>query len=106
MVDNLIGSVWQNIAPPKVGFMVWLTLLGKLNTKDMLVRKRMLTEESNYWTFCNAYKEDIDHVLVACPVSWRIWIKVVNDQGQNIANLSKLISFYEEWISRRIYNKI
>ena len=34
VVDNLASTVWMNIAPPKVEFMTWLALLGKLNTKN------------------------------------------------------------------------
>jgi len=62
MVDSLVRSIWQNIAPPKFEFMVWLALLGKLNTKDMLVRKRMLREESNYCTFCMHTRK----ILIMC----------------------------------------
>ena len=77
----MVGSVWQNIVPPKVEFMVWLALLRKLNTKDMLVRKKMLMDDLNYCTFGIAYKEDIDHVLLTCPISWRLWLKIAHDRG-------------------------
>jgi len=50
-VDSLVCSVWQKLAPPKVEFMVWLALLGKLNTRDRLVQKRMIPEELNHCTF-------------------------------------------------------
>jgi len=106
VVNRLIGSVWQNIAPPKVEFMVWLTLLGKLNTKDMLPRKGTLTEEENYCTFCNTYIEDLYHLLITCPVSWRTWNAVANDLGQTIATPINLVSFHENWVSRKISNKV
>ena len=46
-VDRLVCSVWQKLVPPKVELMVWLALLGKLNTKDRLMRKRILPVELN-----------------------------------------------------------
>ena len=43
-VDCLVSSVWINLAPPKVEFFVWLALLGKLNTKHMLLRKGVISD--------------------------------------------------------------
>ncbi|KAJ8446812.1 hypothetical protein Cgig2_016122 [Carnegiea gigantea] len=36
VVDNLVCTVWKNIALPKVEFMLWLALFGKLNTRVMV----------------------------------------------------------------------
>lgn len=38
-VDSLVCSSWMNLAPPKVEFFLWLGLLGKLNTKELWVKK-------------------------------------------------------------------
>jgi len=37
--DRVICKAWIKLAPPKVEFFLWLALLGKLNTKDMLWKK-------------------------------------------------------------------
>jgi len=44
-VDCLVSSVWINLAPPKVKFFLWLALLGKLNTKHMLLRKGIILDQ-------------------------------------------------------------
>ena len=41
-VDSLVCTVWKNISLPKVEFMLWLALLWKLNTRDLLTRKGIL----------------------------------------------------------------
>ena len=106
VVDSLICSVWQNIAHPKDEFMIWLALLGKLNIKDMLARKGMLPAEANYYTFCNSHNEDLHHLLISCSVSWSIYSSIASDLGQNITTPSTLNIFYEDWINRKISNKV
>ena len=93
-------------SPPKVEFMVWLALLGKLNTKDRLVKKRMIPSELNQCTFCNRQNEDIDHVLLSCPVSWMVWKTTVEELGVQLTYEDNLRNFYTSWNNRRIYNKI
>jgi len=68
-VDSLVCTVWKNIAPPKVELMLWLALLGKLNTRDMLVKKGILPLHENVCSFCFSQPEDIDHVLLHCQIS-------------------------------------
>ena len=82
IVDSLVCFVWQNIAPPKVEFMVWLALLGKLNTNDLLARKGMLPLEANSCTFCTSHNEGLHHLFISCSVSWSIWNSIAGDQGQ------------------------
>ncbi|KAJ8429203.1 hypothetical protein Cgig2_032989 [Carnegiea gigantea] len=62
-VDCLVSSVWINLAPPKVEFFVWLALLGKLNTKHMLLRKGVISDRDLNCSFCGIHDEDLDHVL-------------------------------------------
>ena len=104
-VDRLICSVWQKLAPPKVELMVWLALLGKLNTRDRLVKEKMIPAELNYCTFCNSHNEGIDHVLLSCPVFWSIWKSIAEELGVQLANEDNLRNFYTYWINRRFSNK-
>ena len=71
-VDHLAPTVWMNIAPPKVEFMVWLALLGRLNTKDMMVRKKIIPQECNLCSFCSLHAETCNHLLVHCSVAWQV----------------------------------
>ena len=40
--DSVICKAWMKLAPPKVEFFLWLALLGKLNTKEMLWKTEIL----------------------------------------------------------------
>ena len=103
-IDNLVCTVWKNLAPPKVEFMLWLALLGKLNTRDMLVKKGILASQENVCSFCRAQPEDIDHLLLQCQVSWNIWCTIAGDLGVQICTHNNFRQFYEEWMSKRVPN--
>ena len=94
-IDKLVCSVWVNIAPPKVELMMWLALLGRLNTKAMLCRKGIISPQAVHCTFCHTKEEGIDHLLVNCSVSWGIWEKLAVELGYNITRHDTLWQHHE-----------
>jgi len=108
VVDHLAPTVWMNLAPPKVELMVWLGLLGRLNTKDMLVRKRIIPQECNRCSFCSQQAETSDHLLVTCQVTWRVWCTIAESLGlRQLQQQQEFRQMYEWWLckSRSIHNK-
>jgi len=99
--DNLVCKAWMNLAPPKVDFFMWLALLGKLNTKEILWRKGLLQEDQIGCSFCSAQVENLDHILMACPVSWKVWSTIARDLSQRIAVSVTFRQHYEEWLARQ-----
>jgi len=106
IVDSLVSTVWKNIAPPKVEFMVWLALLGKLNTRDMLERKKVTSPDMNLCSFCNNSPETLDHVLLSCPFPWAIWINIAENLGLRLVIHQNFRLFYEWWMRRRYPNTL
>jgi len=104
-VDRLLCSVWQKVAPPKVELMAWLALLGKLNTKDRLVRRGIIPAELNKCTFCDNHIEDLNHLLLSCQITWQVWKAIAEDLGGEIPLGDNLRNFFASWINRRIANK-
>ena len=72
-VDSLVCTVWMNLSPPKVEFFMWLALLGKLNTKEVLLGQEILSNGQTVCSLCSLESESIDHVLMKCNVSWKLW---------------------------------
>ena len=105
-VDNLASTVWMKIAPPKIEFMTWLALLGKLNTREMLQQKGIIAAEANLCTFCSAHSESCDHLLMSCAVSWRVWKAIADELDVRIETKPTFRQFYEWWIRRRAHNHI
>jgi len=106
LVDNLVSSVWIKLTPPKVEFFMWLALLGKLNTKDLLLKKGILPPQENSCSFCASHTEDLTHLLVLCPMSWHIWVTLARDLGVAIAQPANFRLFYERWVFQRFKNQM
>ena len=104
MYDCLVCKVWMNLAPPKVELFMWLALLEKLNTKEMLWRKGILKEDQKRCTFCSEAPESCSHILMACPVSWKIWNIIAEDLGQKLSLHVTFREHYEDWMGRKWRN--
>jgi len=105
-VDNLTSTVWMNVAPPKVEFMAWLALLGKLNTREMLVRKGIIPAEANICTFCSEHSESGDHLLMGCAFSWNVWKCIAEELGMKIEAQQTFRQFYDWFMTRRTSNRV
>uniref|UniRef100_A0A7C9F570 Reverse transcriptase zinc-binding domain-containing protein n=2 Tax=Opuntia streptacantha TaxID=393608 RepID=A0A7C9F570_OPUST len=98
-VESLVCSVWLNLVPPKVEFFMWLVLLGKLNTKEMLCKKGVLSVNQTSCSFCSSHTESLDHVLLNCPFSWRVWCSTAADLGQQLVYHTTFKQFYSSCLS-------
>lgn len=56
----------NNAATPKVRFILWLALHGKLATKDRL--HKFGVEVDQICVFCQQSPENLEHLLFSCPV--------------------------------------
>ena len=92
-------------SPPKVELMAWMALLRKLNTKDRLATRGIISAELNKFTFCNNHIEDLNHLLLSCQTTWGLWKAIAEDLGEEITLADNLRDFFAYWINRRIVNK-
>ena len=106
IVDSLVCTVWKNIAPPKVEFMLWLASLGKLNTRDLLAKKGILQYQANLCSFCSVQLENLDRLLLHCQVSWKVWCTVAEDLGVQIVRQHSFRQFYEVWMAKGFHNPV
>jgi hypothetical protein len=70
-ISNFRRSVWKTWAPPKVKFFAWLALQNRLWTADRL-QKRGWPNNGNC-PLCSRNAESIDHLLLHCRFTQRLW---------------------------------
>ncbi|XP_028095341.1 uncharacterized protein LOC114295307 [Camellia sinensis] len=71
--------LWRNSTLPKAKFFSWLVWRGRIRTADFMHRIGALTANvSSLCVFCSAEVESINHVLLLCPLVWKLWSKMVN----------------------------
>ncbi|KAL7197309.1 hypothetical protein ACSBR2_019905 [Camellia fascicularis] len=120
---NWSKIIWGPHNIPKVSFVVWMAILGRLNTGDRL--KLFGVTQSTECVFCQHPCEDHNHIFFEFPFSERIWACIKgkmnvdwpsipwNDLVQLIANsvrgkslgtiITKLAftyTVYQVWIAR------
>jgi len=83
---------------------MWLALHGKLNTKEMLWKKGLLQEDQISCSFCLAQTENLNHILMTCPVSWKTWCSIAKNMDQVLTMPDTFRKHYEDWMARRWRN--
>ncbi|XP_060195095.1 uncharacterized protein LOC132624311 [Lycium barbarum] len=81
----------HNVAEPKRVFILWLTLLGRLRTKDRLIKWGLSVDDQ--CVFCNSAIETALHLFFNCPFSHTIWLGIL----QWLQWQRNILPWNEEW---------
>lgn len=65
----MMRLIWRNYVPQKHSFVLWLTLRGRLNTKD----NWFFQNDDDYCVFYIRYHETISHLVFRCTFVNSIW---------------------------------
>ena len=66
--------IWKSKVPPKINILGWLVAHGRVNTCDLLQRRRPKACFSPHWcVLCKKQGESVDHVFVLCEVVSQLW---------------------------------
>ena len=75
---DVLDLVWRNIAPLKVRCFGWLVWVGRVKTSDWLRNLGVLNESEEYMCiFCGSQVEELNHLLLGCEFTWKIWAAMV-----------------------------
>lgn len=78
--------IWKSRVPSKIKVFAWLVFKGRLNTKAKLAHKSITPNAD--CPRCSFNHEDMDHLLIACPLAARIWQRL---RIQVLANNTSLL---------------
>ena len=56
---NTFSNIWQGLAHPRTEFLVWFTMLGRLETKVWLHKMKILEVDNLRCVFCKAADETV-----------------------------------------------
>ncbi|KAL7170609.1 hypothetical protein ACSBR2_035481 [Camellia fascicularis] len=75
---GVADMLWKNIAPSKVQFCGLLAWKGRLKTSTFLKRIGVLNiEASSLCLLCKAEEKTVNHVLLFCPLVWKVWTDIL-----------------------------
>ncbi|XP_074287809.1 uncharacterized protein LOC141612961 [Silene latifolia] len=73
--------VWQGLAPPRYELILWAILWKRVNTKDRVMRWKPMVEDEMNCVFCGVELETVNHLVLHCKFSWRIWCELCDLWG-------------------------
>ena len=74
--------IWKSPIPHKIKVFAWLVALGKVNTCDVLQKKRPnCTLNPNWCIMCKRGEETVDHLFIHCSFGSRLWWKLLRIFG-------------------------
>ncbi|CAL5334565.1 unnamed protein product [Camellia sinensis] len=80
--SKIADLIWKNVSPPRVQFFGWLAWKGRIKTSYYLQRIGVLSDGFDpRCIFCKGEVENINHVLLFCPFTWRIWSRILQWWG-------------------------
>lgn len=68
-----VPKLVRTIAPPKVALFVWQASLDRIAFLANLMRREVVIERDGSCCICGGTEETVDHLLLCCGVSWRLW---------------------------------
>ena len=69
---------WKLSIPIKVRVFGWLLTLKKLNTQDLLQRRKLFLSISPNWcVMCRKSSESVNHLFLHCSVAQKVWTVII-----------------------------
>ncbi|XP_076949470.1 uncharacterized protein LOC143622116 [Bidens hawaiensis] len=63
---------WNRLVPRKVSFVAWWAALGRLSTRDTLI-KRNIPVSSIVCPICSDLEESVEHIFISCGFAQSLW---------------------------------
>ena len=72
----------KSLIPHKIKVFTWLVALGRVNTSEVLQKKRPSTTLYPSWcVMCKRDAEKVDHLFIHCSYASHIWWKILQISG-------------------------
>ncbi|GLU15338.1 hypothetical protein SLE2022_318360 [Rubroshorea leprosula] len=81
---KVMKKCWNPLVPKKVSAFMWQSLHKRIRTKDNLIARGILKEESQaLCNMCGSCIERVDHLLLNCIHAWKLWTNCLRWWGLN-----------------------
>jgi hypothetical protein len=74
--DFVFKNLWKCGAPSKVCAFSWQLLLDRIQTKDNLLKRRIIQPPQGQCVFCGLAPESATHLFLHCSVAAKVWYDV------------------------------
>ncbi|KAI8562137.1 hypothetical protein RHMOL_Rhmol03G0011400 [Rhododendron molle] len=106
--DEVLGSLWKNLSPPKVEIFSWLALQGRVATRSVLAHRNMLQEgQVPLCPLCSLSEETPEHLFLHYLASW--WFdNSFRNLERHVWEVTFFASLWSLWLARNdiIFNNV
>lgn len=93
-------KIWKLAVLPRVKAFSWTAALGRINTMDMLQRRRPFMPLSSHWcALCHMDGESVHHIFLHCSFTHKVWIHFISRIGVYWVMPKKLQLMFSSWKS-------
>ena len=88
--SDFAKMVWNNCAPPRVKFFIWLLVQNRIQSRSNLLKKSIITDAT--CALCHNCDESADHLIFTCPVAASLWqhVGIERNSSTTVSNLGAL----------------
>ena len=102
---RFIKLIWKSNIPARIKFFASSLYLERINTYDVIQRKRSLMCLSSSWcVMCKKDQESILHLFIQCDFARSLWTKVFREFGVSSEIPNNFLDLLEGCLNAR-YNK-
>ena len=100
------GYIWKSGIPARIKFFAWSLSLGRVNTYDVLQRKRPFQcLFPNWCVMCKRELESSTHLFLQCEFAKSLWLKVWREFGLALVTLDNILDLLKVCTHAR-WNKL
>jgi hypothetical protein len=97
--EFVFKRLWKCLAPSKVCAFSWQLILGRVQTKDNLFRRRLIPEEQLMCVVCGRCIETSVHLFLHCNGVARIWNEITRWLGLCLIIPPTMAISFAMWVS-------
>jgi hypothetical protein len=90
--SRAILDIWKTRCIPRIKFFAWLLLNDRLNTRNILRRRRKVLDEGYNCVMChNSEEETAAHLFFSCPAAVNRWFTLGIVWEENLSIHQKIL---------------
>jgi hypothetical protein len=90
--SRVILDIWKTKCIPTIKFLAWLLLNDRLNTRNILKRRRKVLDEGYNFVMChNREEETAAHLFFSCPPAANRWFALGIVWEENLSVHQKIL---------------
>ncbi|GAU38148.1 hypothetical protein TSUD_395930 [Trifolium subterraneum] len=90
--DLVFKILWKCGAPSKVSAFSWQLMLDRLQTKDNLMKRRIIQAHHGNCVFCNLAQESASHLFLHCDRVAKVWYDLMRWLGLTVILPHNIVS--------------